>query len=202
FHGGWRWRACGLFGGWRGLGCGVWGGAKSGGKGGRSPAGRSCAMNNHVWSVLACLAVGCVAQTPPATPAQPAAPTPTAGATSPEPALAAATSTQATIPITSKSPQAIDEFKQGRELFENLRPAEALEHFKKAIEIDSGFAQAHAYMGFLVPGSEGSAELDKALQLAQNLPEAERIAVEAMVAGRRGDDAKVAELEKKLVQLV
>jgi tetratricopeptide (TPR) repeat protein len=159
-------------------------------------------MKNHVWSVLAYLAVGCVAQTPPATPAQPGAPTPNAGAPSPEPALAAATSTQATIPITSKSPQAIDEFKAGRELFENLRPAEALDHFKKAIELDAGFAQAHAYLAFLVPASEGGAELDKAAQLAQSLPEAERLSVEAMVAERRGDDAKVAELTKKLVGLV
>jgi tetratricopeptide (TPR) repeat protein len=159
-------------------------------------------MKNHLWSVLACLVVGCAGEAtpPPVAPAQPAAPAPNA-VTASEPALAAATAPQ-TIPITSKSPQAVEEFKTGRELFENLRPAEALEHFKKATELDPSFAQAHAYTAFLLPGTEGTAELDKASQLAQGLPEAERLSIEAMVAERRGEDVKLAELTKKLVQLV
>jgi tetratricopeptide (TPR) repeat protein len=153
--------------------------------------------------VLACLVVGCAEAPPPAAPTQPAGPPPntTAAAPEPAPALAAATA-PATIPITSKSPQAIEAFKTGRDLFENLRPAESLEHFKKAIELDPTFAQAHAYAAFLLPGAEGTTELDKASQLAQGLPEAERISVEAMIAERRGEGAKVAELTKKLVQLV
>ncbi len=160
-------------------------------------------MKNHLWSALACLVVGCAEAPPPAAPTQTAAPQPNAAvAPAPEPALAAATSTPTAIPITSKSPQATEEFKTGRELFENLRPAEALEHFKKAIELDPGFAQAHAYAAFLLPGSEGTAELDKAGQLAQNLPEAERLSVESMVAERRGEDAKAQELTKKLVLAV
>jgi tetratricopeptide (TPR) repeat protein len=49
-----------------------------------------------------------------------------------EPVLAAAAAPQTTgIPITSKSPQAVEEFKIGREQYENMRPAESLEHFKR-----------------------------------------------------------------------
>jgi tetratricopeptide (TPR) repeat protein len=183
---------------------GVSWGPKTRGEQGTSARREELAMKNHLWSVLACVAVGCAETPPPAAPAQTAAPVtpPTAATPASEPALAAATAAPTTIPITSKSPRAIDEFKTGRELYENLRPAEALEHFKKALELDPGFAQAHAYIGFLVPATEGRAELDKAADLAKNLPDAERLSVESMVAERRGDDAKVAELTKKLVQLV
>jgi len=160
-------------------------------------------MKNHLWSLLACLAIGCGGETPqPAAPAAtPAAPAPTAAAPTTEPVLAASTAPKE-IPITSKSPEAIEEFKAGRELFENIRPAEALPHFKKAIDLDPNFAQAHAYLGFVLPGSEGLAALDKAAKLSANLPEAERVTIEAIVAERKGDDAKSGELTKKLVGLV
>ena len=53
----------------------------------------------------------------------------------------------ATIPITSTSADAIVQFEKGRELFENLRQGEALEHLRKAILLDTNFAQAHATRG-------------------------------------------------------
>jgi len=157
-------------------------------------------MKNHFWSVLACLAIGCAEAPAPATPPQPSPPPPTAAAPVEPPQLAAASQTTG-IPITSKSPQAIEEFKIGRDQFENMRPAESLEHFKKALELDPDFAQAHAYAAFLLPGAEGLAELDKAAQIAGSLPEAERLNIEAIVAERRGEGAKAAELTKKLGQL-
>jgi tetratricopeptide (TPR) repeat protein len=160
-------------------------------------------MKNHLWSVVACLAMGCAGETqPPAAPVQPAAPPPNAAAPSPPPGLAAASPTPTGIPITSKSAQAIEEFKTARDLFENQRRSESIEHLKKAIELDPGFAQAHAYAAFALSAAEGMVELDKAAQLAASLPEAERLNIEAMVAERRGEDVKVAELRKKLVQLV
>src|SRR5438552_2669407 len=122
-------------------------------------------MKNHLWSLLACLAIGCGGETPqPAAPAAPASPAPTAAAPTAEPVLAASTPLKE-VPITAKSPEAIEEFKAGRELLENIRPAEALPHLKKAIELDPDFAQAHAYLGFVLPGSEGIAALDKAAKL-------------------------------------
>ncbi len=68
-------------------------------------------MKNYLWSVLECLAVGCAETPTPAAPAQAPAPPPNAAAPTEQPALAAAaTPGPSTIPITSKSPQAIEEF--------------------------------------------------------------------------------------------
>src|SRR5262245_40727321 len=61
----------------------------------------------------------------------------------------------AEISITSKSPDAVEAFKKGRKLAENIRQAEAAEDFKKAIERDPDFALAHAYLGAATPGVEG-----------------------------------------------
>jgi tetratricopeptide (TPR) repeat protein len=159
-------------------------------------------MKNQFWSVLAFLALGCAAgHQPPAAPVQPAEPAASAETPASAPELAAATSVEPGVPITSKSPQAIDEFKIGRDLLENFRMAEASEHLKRAILLDADFAQAHAYAALALPGSEGLAELEKAEQIAPSLPEAERLTVEAIVAERRGDEAKATELRKQLVQL-
>lgn len=91
----------------------------------------------------------------------------------------------ATIPITSTSADAIVQFEKGRELFENLRQGEALEHLRKAILLDTNFAQAHAYAGFLMTGAEALAELDKAEALSGTVPKAERPNILSMVADRR-----------------
>lgn len=91
----------------------------------------------------------------------------------------------ATIPITSTSADAIVQFEKGRELFENLRQGEALEHLRKAILLDTNFAQAHAYAGFLMTGAEALAELDKAEALSGTVPKAERLNILSMVADRR-----------------
>ena len=108
----------------------------------------------------------------------------------------------ATIPITSTSADAIVQFEKGRELFENLRQGEALEHLRKAILLDTNFAQAHAYAGFLMTGAEALAELDKAEALSGTVPKAERLNILSMVADRRGDDRRVAELTTQLVELL
>ena len=94
------------------------------------------------------------------------------------------------------------QFEKGRELFENLRQGEALEHLRKAILLDTNFAQAHAYAGFLMTGAEALAELDKAEALSGTVPKAERLNILSMVADRRGDDRRVAELTTQLVELL
>src|SRR5262245_21293572 len=56
------------------------------------------------------------------------------------------------VPVTSRSPDAIKEFETGRDLVDNMRGGEAVEHFKKAVELDPDFAQAHGYLGIVTPG--------------------------------------------------
>jgi tetratricopeptide (TPR) repeat protein len=108
---------------------------------------------------------------------------------------------RAQLTITSKSPEAIAAFKKGRELADQVRFAEAVEEYKKAIQLDPDFALAHAMLGGLTPGPEGEALLQKAQSLAGALPEAERTVIEAALAGRQGDDAKAAQLMQKVAEL-
>ncbi len=157
-------------------------------------------MKKKLGLLLMSLLMGCAGQptAPHATRPGLAAP----GDTSVPSRTAARPSKAATIPITSTSAEAVVQFEKGRELFENLRQGESLEHLKRAIQLDPNFAQAHAYAGFLMTGAEALAALDKAEALAGTVPEAERLNILSMVADRRGDDRKVAELTTKLVELL
>jgi tetratricopeptide (TPR) repeat protein len=105
------------------------------------------------------------------------------------------------ITISSSSPEAVTEFKKGRELVENVRTTEAIPFFKKAIELDPSFALAHAYLGRLTPGPEGLKEIETAVQSSAALPEAERLFVEVELANRKGEVQKVDELTKKLSEV-
>ncbi len=107
----------------------------------------------------------------------------------------------ATVPVTSKSPDAIKEFEAGRDLVDNDRNAEAIDHFKKAIAADADFAQAHAYLGIATPGPDGMTELDKAKTLAAKLPEPERLLIEAAQAGRNGKHADMIAAYTKMADL-
>src|SRR6185295_6071262 len=58
----------------------------------------------------------------------------------------------AEIPITSKSPEAIEHFKKGRDLSDNIRQAEATAELNQAIKLDPDFALAIAYRGTATQG--------------------------------------------------
>jgi len=107
------------------------------------------------------------------------------------------------IPTTTKSKEALAEFEAGEALLYDLRGAEGMARMKKALELDPDFVQAQATIGGMTPGAAGLAQLEKAAAAAAatNLPEAERSRIEAMLADRRGEDAKATELEKKVVEL-
>jgi Flp pilus assembly protein TadD len=100
--------------------------------------------------------------------------------------------TPAELPITSKSPEAIQEFKTGIDLMMHARPG-ADAHFKKAVELDPEFAQAMALAGATTPGAEGTDMLATAGPLAAKLPEAERAFIEGYQALRAGDGKKATE---------
>ncbi len=86
------------------------------------------------------------------------------------------------VSVTSKSPEAVEQYKQGRDLVYNARAAEGVAHFKRAIELDPDFALALAYLGTFTPGVEGVAMVDRAVQLASSLPEPERCLIEGQQA--------------------
>ena len=114
------------------------------------------------------------------------------------PAAAPAT----TIPVTSKSPEAVSHFHKGQELFDNLRTTEAAAEFEQALKLDPDFALARASHGFATPGPAGLKEIEAAAAASASLPEAERLAIEGALAFRRGDIAKARATSTRLVELV
>lgn len=108
----------------------------------------------------------------------------------------------AEIPITSKSPEAIDHFKKGRDLSDNLRSAEAAQELDQAIKLDPDFAQALAYRGGSVPGPEGVKDLEQASAKAGAASKPEQLMIAALLAGRQGDFAKSEDLWKQLTEAV
>ena len=105
------------------------------------------------------------------------------------------------VTITSKSPAAIAAFEEARDLLDNVRIPEGAAGMKKAIELDGDFALAHAYLGSVTPGSEGLKELEKASQLGSKLPEPEKVEIQALLAGTRGEELKSRTAWEKLAQL-
>ncbi|MCM3881377.1 MAG: tetratricopeptide repeat protein [Vicinamibacterales bacterium] len=114
------------------------------------------------------------------------------------------------IPITSKSPEAIEFFKKGRDLADNIRFAEAAAAFGQALKADPDFALAIAYNGIVTPGPRGLSYLEQASTKASATPapgskaqpvsKAERLFIEASLAGRRGEFAKSEDLWKQTTE--
>lgn len=147
-----------------------------------------------------CLLTACAKGGPAQTPATPAP------APAPEPAPAPAADKAPPAPpddgevtITTSSAEAREHFKTGRDLFDNQRAAESVEHFKKALELDPGFAQATSYLALVSPGPAVS-QLEKAVEQAKGAPEPERMMIESRLAFAKGDSDKGKELLHKVVE--
>ena len=117
------------------------------------------------------------------------------------PAAQAPPPSAAAITATSKSPEAVEHFKKGQELFDNLRTTEAAAEFDQALKLDGGFVLAHAYHGLSTPGPDGLKELEAAAAAAGSLPEPERVLIEAAAASRRGEQAKATASFARLTEL-
>jgi tetratricopeptide (TPR) repeat protein len=105
------------------------------------------------------------------------------------------------VTVTAKSPEAAGAFAAGRDLADNLRITEAQAQYRKAVSLDPDFALATAYLGAITPGAEGDAMIERAVVLSAKLPESERMLVQALAAGRRGDENEVIALRRKLADI-
>jgi len=105
------------------------------------------------------------------------------------------------ISITSKSKEAVEAFKRGRDYVEDVRTVEALEQFNQAIKLDPDFALAHAYLGSSTPGKEGLVHIERAASLAKELPEAEKTSIDILLAQRRGEEEKARSLRQSLATM-
>lgn len=106
------------------------------------------------------------------------------------------------VPVTSASSEAIDAFRQGRYLWDEFHPVEATAAFARAIELDPSFAQAHAWLGLATPGPDAIGHLEQAVALAADLPEAERLQVESLLAWKQGDEEKARSLLQRIAAIV
>src|SRR4051794_21047605 len=102
------------------------------------------------------------------------------------------------IPITARTADAIEHFKKGRSLHENMRDSEAVEELKLALKSDPGCVLAQAYLGMAESGPQGRTRLEEANSRAGQLPVAERLLIEANLVLMRGEVAKATTLFTQL----
>lgn len=91
--------------------------------------------------------------------------------------------------VTTNNLGAYQHFFQGEQLINQLRFEEAIEEFKKAVALDSSFAQAYYRMAYAESWGRGKEEitrnhLERALKNINRMPEKERYLVRAQYAMR------------------
>ena len=106
------------------------------------------------------------------------------------------------VPITSKVEAALDHFKKGRDLAENLRQAEAVQEFNQALQLDPDFAMALVYRGGAQMGPVGLKDMELASSKAASLSTPERLWIDAELAGRKGELSRSEDLWKQLTDAV
>jgi tetratricopeptide (TPR) repeat protein len=119
----------------------------------------------------------------------------------PSAAPPAASQATAMITATSTSPEAIEHFHKGEELFNNSRTSEAAGEFAQALKLDPHFALAHAFHGFATPTADGAQEIADAAGATAGLPEPERLFIEALAFIRRGEYAQGGAAFKRLTEI-
>jgi len=108
----------------------------------------------------------------------------------------------AKLPITTASEDARELFVKGRELLENLRPADARVLFEQAVEKDPQFAWGHLMLAnSATTGSEFFDALGKAVELAVNASEGERHMILAANDGATSNPEGQLEHLQKLIEL-
>ena len=113
---------------------------------------------------------------------------------------AAAAPDSGKVPVTTSSDEAKKEFVQGRDLFEKLQANDSLQHFDKAISLDSSFASAELAWANAAPtAKEFFDHLNKAVSLSDKVSEGEKLQILATQAGANGDAVKQKEYLEKLV---
>jgi tetratricopeptide (TPR) repeat protein len=104
------------------------------------------------------------------------------------------------IPITTKSKEARQAYLEARNLAEALRTQNSIEHFQKAVSLDSTFALAELGLANVSPtAKEGFEHLAKAVRLAAKASAGERMLILATEAGLHG---KAAQQKEQLTNLV
>ena len=124
-------------------------------------------------------------------------------ATKDSPAAAAASGVSASgakVPLTSASAEAKTLYARGRDLSEQLRTQDARKLFEEAVAKDSTFAMAHYSLALSSPSTnEFIRHLGRAVALAPNASEGERLQILATEAGAKANPAKSLQYTEELV---
>jgi tetratricopeptide (TPR) repeat protein len=105
------------------------------------------------------------------------------------------------IPVTSSSEEAKKEFILGRDLAEKLLIQDSIQHYDKAIALDSGFAAAELNRATSSPTAKEFFEhLNRAVSLSEKASAGERLQILAAEAGANGSVAKQKEYLDQLVE--
>jgi len=106
----------------------------------------------------------------------------------------------AKIPVSSSSEEAKKEFMLGRDLAEKLLIQDSIQHYDKAIALDSSFAIAELNRATSSPTAREFFEhLNKAVSLSEHASAGERLLILATEAGANGNAAKQKEYLDQLV---
>jgi len=107
-----------------------------------------------------------------------------------------------TVPITTSSEQASQEYLRARDLFEKLRYQDAIEYLERAVEQDSTFALAYLYLSFTKANvTERYALIEKAKSLSDHVSKGERLCILAYEAGAFGYSKKQEGYFQELVEV-
>jgi tetratricopeptide (TPR) repeat protein len=116
------------------------------------------------------------------------------------PKVATASADNDKIPVTSASEEAKKEYLLGRDLAEKLLIQDSIQHYDKAIALDSSFALAELNRATSSPTAREFFEhLNKAVSLADKASAGERLLILATEAGANGNVAKQKEYLEQLV---
>ena len=116
------------------------------------------------------------------------------------PKVAATSADNDKIPVTSSSEEAKKEFLLGRDLAEKLLIQDSIQHYDRAITLDSSFAIAELNRATSSPTAREFFEhLNKAVSLAEKASAGERLQILATEAGANGNVTKQKEYLDQLV---
>jgi len=105
-----------------------------------------------------------------------------------------------TIPITTASEKALENYLTGRDLAEKLRGQESRKYFEMAVAEDPDFVLGHLQLAFSQPTNKGFFEsFNRALAGVDRVSEGERLWVLGIDAANNGDPMRQRELYQKLV---
>jgi len=106
------------------------------------------------------------------------------------------------MPITTSSQDALNYFKQGRDLTEKLRRTESIQYYQKAIELDSNFAMAYLYLADMYMSQKERLEnLTRAWALMDKVTKGEYLLLMSTREGINGDLKKQEEYLQKAINM-